>query len=114
MDASMGGRVGPSLPPLEKINVFFLLIHVATFLPIFCYFSPCPWGGGGPFWACPPSLQKFLRASCSGVVGNFSCGTLSWHYGHISYCYRSRGGGAWMNGRLLRVKIHVQTWGVYL
>ena len=24
------------------------------------------------------------------------------------------GGGACMNGRLLRVKIHIQTWGVYL
>ena len=70
--------------------------------------------GGGAFWACPPSLQKFLQAPCSGVVGNFSCGSLSWH-GHISYRYRSRGGGgACMNGRLLRVKIHIQTWGVYL
>ena len=118
MDASMGGRIGPSPPPLEKINVFFLigglLIHdVAPFLPFFCYLSPCPWGGGG-FLGLPPPLQNFLQAPCSGVVGHFSCGSLSWH-GHISYRYRSRGGGgACMNGRLLRVKIHIQTWGVYL
>ena len=85
MDASMGGRIGPSPPPppLEKINVFFLigglLIHdVAPFLSFFCYLSPCPWGGG-LFGLAPPSLQKFLQAPCSGVVGNFSCGSLSWH-----------------------------------
>ena len=124
MDASMGGRIGPSPPPLEKINVFFLiggLLHdVAPFLPFVCYLSPCPWGGGGGFLGLPPPLPTKIFAGTnfcrhnSGVVGNFSCGSLSWH-GHISYRYRSRGGGgACMNGRLLRVKIHIQTWGVYL
>ena len=32
------------------------------------------------------------------------------HYGHISHRYRDRGGGASMNGRLLRVKINIHTW----
>ena len=47
----------------------------------------------GPFWACPPPYKNFRGRPCSGVVGNFSCGTLSWHCGHISYRYRAKGGG---------------------
>ena len=67
-------RVGPSPPPpLEKINVVFLigdlLIHVATFLPIFCYLSPCPWGGG--IFGLPPLLTKIIAGTmqwCSGKI----------------------------------------------
>ena len=99
MDASMGGRVGPSPPPPLRKNQRFFPYRGPSyscgdlFANFLLPFTMCM-GGGGPFWACPPSLQKFLRAPCSGVVGNFSCGTLSWHYVHISYRYRSgRGGG---------------------
>ena len=89
------GRVGPSPPPLERINVFFLIARGPSYscgdlFPIFCYLSSCPWGRGEPFWACPPPYKNFCGHH---VVGNFSCGALSWHYGHISYRYRSRGGG---------------------
>ena len=117
----MGGSVGPCLPPpLEKIHVFStffprffsLFFHVfSTFLfltgafffmwgpfrQFFATFSPCAYRG--PFWACPPPYKNFCGRPCSGVVGNFSCVTLSWHCGHISYRYRARGvgGGGCLN-----------------
>ena len=70
------------------IHVCFLMrrlfLHVGTFLPIFATFSPSAWGA---FLGLPPLPTKISAGArlCSGVVGNFSCGTLSWHYGNISY-----------------------------
>ena len=97
MDAIIGGggQSSPLPPPMEKIDVFFLMggffFHVGTFLPIFCYFfSMCMGGGGGLSGLAPPLYENFCGRPCSGVVGNFS---LSWHYGHISYRFRARGGG---------------------
>ena len=114
MDASMGGRIGPSPPPPWKKSTFFffiggLLIHdVAPFLSFFCYLSPCPWGGGGFLGLPPPPYKNFCRHHA------FFCGSLSWHGHYPIVIDLGGGGGACMNGRLLRVKIHIQTWGVYL
>ena len=76
MDANMGGRVGP-IPPLGKNQRFFPYRGPSyscgdLFANFLLPFSM----GGGPFWACAPSLQKFLRAPCSGVVGNFYHGII--------------------------------------
>ena len=93
MDASMGGRVGPCLPPLPGLfssrGDFF-----ANFLLPFLHVH----GGGGLFGLASPPYENFCGRPCSGVVGNFSCGTLSWHYGYISYRYRTKGGGSFIKG----------------
>ena len=66
MDASMGGRVSPSPPPLEKIN-WQKGRHMNKKAPykdrgpsyscgdLFANFLlPFSMSMGGPFWACPP------------------------------------------------------------
>ena len=88
MDASMGGRVGPCPPPPWAF--FFTW---GLFRQFFATFSSRAWGGGGLFGLASPPYENFCGRPCSGVVGNFSCGTLSWHYGYISYRYRTKGGG---------------------
>ena len=99
----MGGA-DLALAPTPSLGFF---LHVGTFSPIFCYLFFTCMGGGGLFGLASSPYENFCGRPCSGVVGNFSCGTLSWHYGYISYRYRTKGGG----DRLLRVKIHAQTWG---
>ena len=101
MDASKGGRVGPSPPPWKKSTFFPYRGPSYSCGDLFANFLlpfSMSMGGRGLFSGCPPLPTKILRVPCSGVVGNFSCGTLSWHYGHISYRYRSRrGGGGCLN-----------------
>ena len=64
MVASMGGRVGPSPPPLGKNQRLFPYRGPSyscgnLFANFLLPFSMSMGGGGGAFWACPPSLQKF-------------------------------------------------------
>ena len=49
-----------------------------------------PGGGGG--LKAPP--LRFFCPHAQWCSGKFSLvGTLTWHYGHIPYCYRGGGGG---------------------
>ena len=61
MDASIVGRVGPSPPPSEKINVFFLIGGPSyscgdLFANFLLPFSMCMWGEG--FLGMPPPPYK--------------------------------------------------------
>ena len=64
MDASMGGRVGPSPPPpLGKTQRFFPYrgpyFSCGDLFAIFLlYLSPCAWGGG-LFGVAPPPYKNF-------------------------------------------------------
>ena len=95
MDASMGGSVVPCPPPGKK-STFFLMGGLFFMWGPFCHFcylfSICMREGLFGL-APPPPYENFCGRPCSGEVRNFCCGMLSWHYGHISYRYRARGGG---------------------
>ena len=90
-------------PLLEKNPRFFLMgglfLHVPwrPFCQFFVNFFFMCMGGRGLFGLASPPYENFCGRPRSFVVRNFSCGTLSWHYGHISYCYRAKGGGECLN-----------------
>ena len=83
------GQSWPLPHPLCKKSTFFLkgglFLHVGTSLPIFCHLFFMCMGGGMLFGLASPPYENFCGRPCSGIVGNLSYGTLSWHYGHISY-----------------------------
>ena len=75
MDASMGGRTGPSPPPWKKINVFFpYRLPSYSCGDLFANFLlpfSMSMGGGGPFWACPPLPTKISAGAMQWCNGKF-------------------------------------------
>ena len=81
------GQSWPLPPPVKNPRFFLRGAFFFTWgllCQFFATFSSCAWGGG-LFGLASPPYENFCRRPCSGIVGNLSYGTLSWHYGHISY-----------------------------